>query len=90
MSSQKIIEMIEAELRPRWRTWNFKSWIENDAEKIIIDIYSKLDTNINATFQAKNLYYAMESYLYFADLDKCEVRDLLVFLERILANQRTC
>ena len=89
MATRQIVAMIEAELRQHWQKWYFKSWLETDAEKTIVDIYAKLDTNINAIFQAKNLYYAMEAYLYFSDFDKCEIRDVIVFLERIINNQQS-
>jgi hypothetical protein len=92
MATQEIIVGLEKEIRANWG-WMFNVWVKTHAENYIINIYktTKGDNDKN-TLLAKNLYYAMESYVYFSDTSSANfyVKDIVVFLDRIIKNQIPC
>lgn len=90
--ADEIFKNLEAELRANWG-WDFNTWISSKGKKTLIRIYSKTNSTVfdssTMLLNAKNLYYSLESYVYFSDSrsDQFMIKDLLVFLERIIKNQ---
>lgn len=95
MSARQIMNNLEKELRNVWG-WKLNAWLQDHAKNVVLNIYrdntDNKDNTDNTTIQAKNLYYAMESYIHFSDSRSEEflIKDLLVFLERIITNQFSC
>jgi hypothetical protein len=92
MATQEIIVELEKEIRANWG-WMFNAWVKNQAENYIINIYKTTKgDNDKSVLLAKNLYYAMESYVYFSDTSSTNfyVKDIVVFLDRIIKNQFPC
>ena len=86
MVSEQILSDLEDLLRENWG-YKFNAWVKKDAEKAFIDIYKRaIPNDVNCIVFAKNLYYAMESYVYFAD-NNMIMKDLSVFLGRIIEKQ---
>jgi len=88
---EQVVKNLETEIRSHWG-WDFEDWVKTKARKVIIRIYAEeyiTMSNSTSELLANNLYYAMESYIYFSDSrsDTFLVKDLLVFLERIIKNQ---
>lgn len=91
MDAEQIVRNLETEIRSHWG-WELEDWVKTKARKVIIKIYAEAaETTPNGTSDllANNLYYAMESYIYFSDSRSNQflIKDLLVFLERIIKNQ---
>jgi len=85
---QELSIHLEDALRARWGTYHFRRWLNDEAENHIIRIYEVITKNHpDSRLLARNLYYAIESYTYFADADKLQIKDLIVFLERIVKKQ---
>jgi hypothetical protein len=85
---QELSIHIENALRARWGTYYFGKWLNEEAENHIIRIYEVIaKDHPESSLLARNLYYAMESYIYFTDANTLDIKDLIVFLERIVKKQ---
>jgi len=85
---QELSIHVEDALRARWGTYHFGKWLNEEAENHIIRIYEVIAKDHPASsLLARNLYYAIESYIYFTDANKLEIKDIVVFLERVIKKQ---
>jgi hypothetical protein len=64
----------------------FRKWFNEEAKDHIVGLYAATGHE-HYVLLAHNLYYAIESYIFFGDHDKIHVRDIVVFLERVVKSQ---
>ena len=86
MNAQELSAHIEHAIRSRWGTCYFRGWLNKEAKEHIVGLYAATGHE-HYVLLAHNLYYAIESYIFFGDLDKIQVIDIVVFLERIVKSQ---
>jgi len=85
MESTQILTELENALDENWG-YKFNGWMRTDAVSTIQTIYVKaLPYNPLNSILGRNLYYAMESYVYFTENPL--KKDILVFLDRIIQKQ---
>jgi hypothetical protein len=86
MNAQELSAHIEHAIRSRWDKYYFRKWFDEEAKEHIVGLYAATGHE-HYVLLAHNLYYAIESYIFFGDYDKIHVRDIVVFLERVVKSQ---
>ena len=82
MDAQELSAHIEHAIRSRWGTCYFRGWLNEEAKEHIVGLYAATGRE-DYVLLAETLYYAIESYIFFGDLDKIHVIDIVVFLESL-------
>lgn len=85
MELTQILTELENAIDENWG-YKFNGWMHSDAAVAIQTIYVQaLPYNPSNSILGRNLYYAMESYVYFTENPL--KKDILVFLDRIIQKQ---
>ena len=83
----KVVDGIEKLISANYG-YKFNNWVKTTAEtdfvNLFITYYGQLDVQIN---NAKNLAYALESYVRYTD--DLSIRDYMVFVKAILEKQNS-
>jgi|LauGreDrversion4_2_1035121.scaffolds.fasta_scaffold840191_2 hypothetical protein len=86
MNAQELSVYIENAIRARWGKYDFRKWLNEEAKGQIVALYATTGRE-DYVLLAENLYYAIESYIFFGEIDKIHIKDIVVFLERIVKSQ---